>query len=164
MGVPKYPITSIASTPLVLSSQMVLNLLLEEQLPQAAMRGLAQGLGLHTHLVLIRSQLIRTVLLMPEVKKATRGWANHHELAVKILPVQMHVLQSPAFDAPIEPTWKQVNNVLVRVHRHVTINNRLSHIRYLCWGNQIGTGMSYQNQSPSRILCLFVSPVWNDNV
>ena len=40
----------------------------------------------------------------------------------------MHVLQSPAFDAPIEPTWKQVNNVLVRVHRHVTINNRLSHI------------------------------------
>ena len=73
MGVPKYPITSIASTPLVLSSQMVLNLLLEEQLPQAAMRGLAQGLGLHTHLVLIRSQLIRTVLLMPEVKKATRG-------------------------------------------------------------------------------------------
>lgn len=78
---------SQASTPLLLSSQMVLNLFFEEQLPQAAVRGLAHGLGLHAHLVLIRGQLIRTVLLVPEVKEATRGRPNHHQLAVEVLPV-----------------------------------------------------------------------------
>jgi len=92
---------------------MVLNLFLEEQLPQAAVRGLAHGLGLHTHLVLIRGQLVRTVLLVPEVKEATRGGPHHHQVAVEVLPVQVHILQSPAFDTPIEPTYtrKQVHNV-----------------------------------------------------
>lgn len=71
---------------------MELNLSFEDQLPQLAMRGLAHCFGLHTHLVLVWRELICTVLLVPQVEKAARRRANHHQLTVKVLPVQVYVL------------------------------------------------------------------------
>lgn len=83
---------------------MKVNLSFEEQLPQLAVRGLAHSFGLHAHLVLVRGKLICTDLLVPQVKEAAGRGANHHQLAVKVLPVQVHVLQTPAFDVTIETT------------------------------------------------------------
>lgn len=77
---------------LFLGVHMSLNLLSEEQLPQLAVRGFTHGFGLHTHLVLVWRELICTVLLMPQVEKATRRRSNHHQLTVKVLPVQVYVL------------------------------------------------------------------------
>lgn len=79
-----------------------LNLWFEEELPQLAVRSFAHGFGLHAHLVFVRRKLICTALLVPQMEKAARWRANHHQLTVKILPVQVHVLQPPAFDAPIK--------------------------------------------------------------
>lgn len=81
---------------------MELDLSSEEQLPQLAVRGLAHGLGLHAHLVLVRRELIGTGLLVPQVEEAAGRGADHHQLAVKVLPVQVHVLQTPAFDVAIK--------------------------------------------------------------
>lgn len=83
---------------------MKLNLSFEEQLPQLAVRGFAHGFGLHAHLVLVWRELVRAVLLVPQVEKAARRGADHHQLAVKVLPVQVHVLQPPASDVTVKPT------------------------------------------------------------
>lgn len=83
---------------------MPLDLLCEEQLPQVAVRGLAHGLGLHTHLILVWLQLVRALLLMPQVEEATGGRANHHQLAVQVLSVQVNILQTSAFGVPVKPT------------------------------------------------------------
>lgn len=90
---------------------MELNLSFEEQLPQLAVRGLAHGFCLHAHLVLVWRELICTVLLVPQVKEAAGRWADHHQLAVKVLPVQVHILQTPAFNVTIEAAcqgWKKI--------------------------------------------------------
>lgn len=83
---------------------MKLNLSFEEQLPQLAVRGLAHSLGLHAHLVLVRRKLVCADLLVPQVKEAPGRGADHHQLAVEVLPVQVHILQAPAFDVMIETT------------------------------------------------------------
>lgn len=76
----------------------------EEELPQLAVRGFAHGLGLHAHLVLVWRKLVCTALLVPHVEKAAGRRADHHQLAVKVLPVEVHVLQPPALDATVETT------------------------------------------------------------
>lgn len=94
---------------------MELDLSFEEQLPQLAVRGLAHGFGLHAHLVLVRRELICTVLLVPQVKEAVGRRADHHQLAVKVLPVQVHILQTPAFDVAIKTAcqgWNKINRFL----------------------------------------------------
>lgn len=86
---------------------MKLNLSFEEQLPQLAMGGLAHCFSLHAHLVLVWRQLICAVLLVPQVEKTAGRGANHHQLAVKVLPVQVHVLQPPAFDVTVKTTCQE---------------------------------------------------------
>lgn len=105
------------SSPLQLGVQMELDLSLEEQLPQLAVRGFAHGFGLHAHLVLVRRKLIRAGLLVPQVEKATRRRANHHQLAVEVLPVQVHVLQPPTFNVSVKTPWEEVWTYVVRVRR-----------------------------------------------
>lgn len=83
---------------------MKLGLASEEQLPELAVRGLAHGLRLHAHLVLVWRQLVRARLLVPQVEEAAGRRADHHQLTVEVLPVQMHVLQPPAFDGSVKTT------------------------------------------------------------
>ncbi len=90
---------------------MQLNLSFEEQLPQLAVRGFAHGFGLHAHLVFVWRELVRTVLLVPQVEKAARRRADHHQLAVKVLPVQVHVLQPPTSDVTVKPTCQEIREV-----------------------------------------------------
>lgn len=85
---------------------MKLDLSLEEQLPQLAVRGLAHSFGLHAHLVLVRWKFVCTDLLVPQVKQAAGWGADYHQLAVKVLPVQVHIFQTPAFDVTIETAWR----------------------------------------------------------
>jgi len=94
--------------PLLLGAQMKLNFPLEEQLSQNAVRGLAHGFGLHAHLVLVCRELVCAVLLVPQVEKPSRRRADHHQLAVKVLPVQVHVLQPPTFDVTVKTTCQEV--------------------------------------------------------
>lgn len=86
---------------------MELNLSFEEQLSQLAVRGLTHGLRLHAHLVLVRGELVCAGFLVPQVEEAARRRANHPQLAVKVLPVQVHVLQAPAFDAAVKTTCRR---------------------------------------------------------
>lgn len=85
-------------------SERDLNLLFGEELPQLAVRSFAHGFCLHTHLVLVWRKLICTALLVPQMEKAASWKANHHQLTVKVLPVQVHILQAPTFDAAIKTT------------------------------------------------------------
>lgn len=97
---------------------MDLNVSSEEQLCQLAGRGLAHGFGLHAHLVFVRWELVCTVLLVPQVEKPTGRTANHHQLTVKVLPVQVHVLQPPASDVTVKPTCREVEEFR-RAHRAI---------------------------------------------
>lgn len=110
-----------SSVYLLLGVWMSFNLWFEEQLPQLAVRGFAHGFGLHTHLVFVWRKLICTVLLMPQVEKATRRRANHHQLTVKVLPVQVHVLQAPTFDVTVKTTCKQIQHYENQEMDHLTL-------------------------------------------
>lgn len=83
---------------------MKVNLPFEEQLPQLAVGGLAQSFGLHAHLVLVRRELVCAALLVPQVEEAAGRGTDHHQLAVEVLPVQVHILQTPAFDVTVKTT------------------------------------------------------------
>lgn len=50
---------------LFLLAEVSFDLMPEEEHPQLAMRGLIHGLGLHAHSILVRRQLVSTVLLVP---------------------------------------------------------------------------------------------------
>lgn len=83
---------------------MKLKLASEDQLPKLPVRGLAHGFCLHAHLVLVWGELIRARLLVPQVEEATGRRADHHQLTVEVLPVEVHVLQPPAFDGSVKTT------------------------------------------------------------
>lgn len=87
--------------------QMKLNLPFKEQLPKLAVRGFAHSLRLHAHLVLVWRELICTGLLVPQMEKAAGRTANHHQLAVKVLPVKVHVLQPPTSDVTVKTTCQE---------------------------------------------------------
>lgn len=74
----------------------------EVQHPQLAVRGLVHGLGLHAHAILVRRQLVGAVLLVPQVEKASRGCSHHQQVAVDVLPVQVHILAPPASDVDVK--------------------------------------------------------------
>lgn len=76
----------------------------EDKHPQLPMGRLIHSLGLHAHLVLLRSQLIHTVLLVPKVEKSPDGCAHHYEVAVEVFPVQVHIFTTPAFDVQVKST------------------------------------------------------------
>lgn len=80
------------------------NLASEDQLPKLPVRGLAHCFCLHAHLVLVWRELICAHLLVPQVEEATGRRADHHQLTVEVLPVQMHVLQPPAFGGSVKTT------------------------------------------------------------
>lgn len=90
--------------------QVCLNLLLENKHPKLAMRSLVHGLGLHAHFVLLWSQLIQTLLLMPQMEETPDRRSDHHEVAVKVLAVQVHIFTTPAFNVQIEATWHKKNS------------------------------------------------------
>lgn len=83
---------------------MGLDLVPEHQHPQLPVRRLVHGLGLDAHPVLLGRQLVLAVLLVPQVEEAPRGRAHHHQIAVQVLAVQVHVLAAPASDVQIEAT------------------------------------------------------------
>lgn len=70
----------------------------EDKHPQLPMGCLIHGLGLHAHLVLLGGQFIHTALLMPKVEQSPYRRAHHDEVAMEILPVQVHIFTTPAFD------------------------------------------------------------------
>lgn len=76
------------------------------QHPQLAVRGLVHGLGLHAHAILVRRQLVGAVLLVPQVEEASRRRPHHQQVAVDVLPVQVHVLAAPAPDVDVESSWR----------------------------------------------------------
>lgn len=87
-----------------LFAEMCLDLMAKEQHAQLPVRSLVHGLGLHAHLVLVGGQLVGAVLLVPEMEEAAGGRAHHHQVAVQVLAVQVHVLAAPALDVNIEAT------------------------------------------------------------
>lgn len=76
----------------------------EDKHPQLPVGCLIHGLGLHAHLVLLRGQFIHTALLMPKVEKSPHRCAYHYEVAVEILPVQVYIFTTPAFDVQVKST------------------------------------------------------------
>lgn len=75
----------------------------EVELSQLAVRSFIHGFRLHAHLELVWRKFVRTALLVPQVEKAAAWRADHHQLAMKVFPVEVHILQPPAFDAAIKP-------------------------------------------------------------
>lgn len=83
---------------------MGLDLVPEHQHPQLPVRRLVHGLGLDAHPVLLGRQLVLAALLVPQVEEAPRGRAHHHQIAVQVLAVEVHVLAAPASDVQVEAT------------------------------------------------------------
>lgn len=89
---------------LFLLAEVSLYLVPEEEHPQLTVGRLVHGLGLHAHAVLVWGELIGTVLLVPQVEQ-TPGWRSHHqEVTVKVLPVEVDVFSTPAFDVNVKPS------------------------------------------------------------
>lgn len=84
--------------------QVCLNLLLENKHPKLAMRSLIHGLGLHAHFVLLWSQLVQTLLFMPQMEETPDRCSDHHEVAVKVLAVEMHIFTTPTFNVQVKAT------------------------------------------------------------
>lgn len=91
---------------LLLLAEVSFDLVPEEEHPQLAVRGLVHGLGLHAHAVLVRRQLVGAVLLVPQVEEASRRRSDHQEVAVEVLPVQVDIFASPAFDVDVKTSWR----------------------------------------------------------
>lgn len=87
---------------LLLFPQVSFDLVPKEQHSQLAVRGLVHGLGLHAHAVLVRRQLVSAVFLMPQVEETSGRRADHEEVAVEVLPVQVDVLTTPSFDVNVK--------------------------------------------------------------
>lgn len=76
---------------------MRLDLVPEHQHAEVRVRRLVHGFGLDAHAVLLRGQLVRTVLLVPQVEQPGHRRPDHHEVTVQVLPVKVHILTAPAF-------------------------------------------------------------------
>lgn len=99
-----------------LLAEVGLDLLAEHQHAQVGVRRLVHGFGLDAHAVLLRRQLVGTLLLVPQVEEAGDGRAGDNQVAPKVLPVQVDVLHAPALDVQVEPTWHK-NNIRVHLKR-----------------------------------------------
>ena len=85
-----------------LLAQVGLDLLLEHQHAQVGVGGLVHGFGLDAHAVLLGRQLVRTLLLVPQVEEARHGGACHDQVAPQVLPVQVDVLHAPALHVQVK--------------------------------------------------------------
>lgn len=94
-----------------LFAQVSLDLLAEHQHAQVGVRGLVHGFGLDAHAVLLRRQLVRALLLVPQVEEAGHGGPDHDQVAPEVLPVQVDVLHAPAFHLEIKPSWRNYKPV-----------------------------------------------------
>ncbi|MEQ2203920.1 hypothetical protein XENOCAPTIV_005337 [Xenoophorus captivus] len=82
-----------------------LDLLPEHQHAQVGVGGLVHGFGLDAHAVLLWRQLVRALLLVPQVEEARHRSSDHDQVAPKVLPVQMDIFHTPAFDFQVKSTW-----------------------------------------------------------
>lgn len=87
-----------------LFAEVSLDLLAEHQHAQVGVGGFVHGFGLDAHAVLLRGQLVRATLLVPQVEEAGHGRAGHDQVAAKVLPVEVDVFHAPAFDLKVEST------------------------------------------------------------
>lgn len=86
---------------------MSLDLLPEDQHPKVRVRGLIHGFGLDTHAILLWSEFICTMLLMPEVKE-TRDWCpDHNKVTMQVLSVKVNILTAPAFHFQVKTPYKK---------------------------------------------------------
>ena len=89
-----------------LLAQVGFYLLLEHQHAQVGVGGLVHGLGLDAHAVLLRRQLVCTLLLVPQVEEPRHRGACHDQVAPQVLPIQVHVLHTPALHVQVETPWE----------------------------------------------------------
>lgn len=86
--------------------EVSLDLFAEHQHAQVGVGGFVHGFGLDAHAILLRRQLVRALFLVPQVKKAGHGRADHNQVAAEVLPVQVDVFHAPAFDFKIKSTCR----------------------------------------------------------
>lgn len=142
---------------------MSLDLITENQHAQVRVGGLVHGFGLDAHAVLLRCQLVCTLLLVPQVEKSGNRRPGHYQVAPEILPVQVDVFHAPAFDFEIEPTWSnKINLHVVSQQLFTSVLNIKPHeviSAYQYLGNLSDTDTSFQSQNLSRIRHLFCESI-----
>lgn len=106
LEVPVCSAHGLAVSPVGLLAQVRLDLVPEHQHAQVRVRGLVHGFGLDAHAVLLGGQLVCTVLLVPQVEQPWHRRPHHHQLPVQVLPVQVHVLATPAFHFQVKAPCK----------------------------------------------------------
>lgn len=87
-----------------LLAEVSFDLLPENQHAQVRVGGLVHGFGLDAHAVLLRRQLVRALLLVPQVEESRHRSPDHDHVAAEILPVKMDVFHTPTFHLKIETT------------------------------------------------------------
>lgn len=85
-----------------LLTQMGFDLLPENKHAKVRVRGLVHGFRLDAHAVLLGSQFVGTMLLVPKVKEARHRGPDYHQAAVQVLPVEVNVFSAPPFDFQIK--------------------------------------------------------------
>lgn len=79
---------------------------------------------------------------MPQMEKAA-GWrANHHQLTVKVLPVEVHILQPPAFNITVKTTCQKVDKeIIIGINENDLDRNNINFIiiinKLVSYGNTI---------------------------
>lgn len=94
----------LAVCPVRLLAEMGLYLLPEDQHPQVRVGGLAHGLGLDAHAVLLRRQRVGAALLVPEVEEARDRAPDHHQVTVQVFSIKVDVFSTPAFHFHVKST------------------------------------------------------------
>lgn len=103
----------LAVSPVGLLAEVRLDLLAEHQHAQVRVRRLVHGFGLDAHAVLLRGQLVGTVLLVPQVEQPRHRGPDHHQLTVQVLPVKVNILAAPAFHFQVKtPNSQKVRPIL----------------------------------------------------
>ncbi|KAI1236442.1 hypothetical protein IHE44_0001735 [Lamprotornis superbus] len=106
----------LAVSPVGLLAQVRLDLVPEHQHAQVRVRRLVHGLGLDAHAVLLRGQLVRAVLLVPQVEQPRHRRPHHHQLPVQVLPVQVNVLAAPALHLQVKAPCKTAAEIVAWAH------------------------------------------------
>lgn len=107
----------LAVSPVGLLAQVRLDLVPEHQHAQVRVRRLVHGLGLDAHAVLLRGQLVRAVLLVPQVEQPRHRRPHHHQLPVQVFPVQVHVLAAPALHLQVKAPYRNTSRNRYLAHR-----------------------------------------------
>lgn len=142
--------------------EVSLDLLAEHQHAQVGMGGFIHGFGLDAHAVLLRGQLVRALLLVPQVKEAGHRRADHDQVAAEVLSVEVDVFHAPAFDFKIKSTCRGENRC-VSVLREFNTEMADSLTAYQYLGNLSDTDKSSQSQNLSRSQHLFCESMLKKN-